>query len=141
MIFISSVSPAQVLAALDGCSEETKKEASKRAHWFEWVFDRDDLGTIGDQDMANPSLIAPVSVIHPLRLKWMKTPEGADAAQKHDYFLDRLTTGMDLGWVVIHPAEGSDRHLLDGAHRLHAAFQFGARRPGFGVKVYWTTPR
>jgi hypothetical protein len=141
MIYISSVSPAQVLAAIDGCPEETKKEASKRAHWFEWVFDRDDLGTISDQDKANPSVIAPVSLIHPLRLQWMKTPDGAEAAQKHDYFLDRLTTGMDLGWIVIHPAAGSDRHLLDGAHRLHAAFQFGARRPGFGVKVYWTTPR
>ena len=63
------------------------------------------------------------------------------AALKHDYFLDRLTTGMDSGWVVLCPAAGSDRHLLDGAHRVHAAFQFGNRRPGFGVKVYWTTPR
>jgi hypothetical protein len=141
MIFISSVSLAQVLAAMDGCPEETKQEASKRALWFEWVFDRDDLGTVSDQDEANPSVIAPVSVLHPLRLQWMKTPEGADAAQKHDYFLDRLTTGMDLGWIVIHAAAGSERHLLDGAHRLHAAYQFGARRPGFGVKVYWTTPR
>jgi hypothetical protein len=141
MIFISSVSLAQVLAAMDGCSEETKQEASKRALWFEWVFDRDDLGTISDQDEANPNIVAPVSVIHPLRLQWMRTPAGAEAAQKHDYFLDRLTTGMDLGWLVIHPAAGSERHLLDGAHRLHAAYQFGARRPGFGVKVYWTTPR
>jgi hypothetical protein len=141
MIFISSVSLAQVLAAMDGCSEETKQEASKRVHWFEWVFDRDDLGTITDQDQASPSVIAPISVIHPPRLQWMRTPEGAEAAQKHDYFLDRLTTGMDLGWVVIHAALGSDRQLLDGVHRLHAAFQFGARRPGFGVKVYWTTPR
>jgi hypothetical protein len=141
MIFISSVSLAQVLAAIDGCPEETKKEASKRAHWFEWVFDWDDLATISEQDPANPNVIAPVSVTHPHRLQWMKTPEGAEAAQKHDYFLDRLMTSMDLGWVVIHQAAGSDRHLLDGVHRLHAALQFGARRPGFGVKVYWTTPR
>ena len=66
MIFISSVSLAQVLASMDGCPEETKKEASKRAHWFEWVFDWDDLGTITDQDKANPSVIAPISAIHPL---------------------------------------------------------------------------
>jgi hypothetical protein len=141
VIFISSVSLAQVLAAIEGCPEETKKEASKRAHWFEWVFDRDDLGTITDHDEANPSVIAPISVLHPLRLQWMRTPEGAEAAQKHDYFMDRLTTGMDMGCLVIHPAASSDRHLLDGAHRLHAAYQFGARRPGFGVKVFWTTPR
>jgi hypothetical protein len=141
MIFISSVTLAQVLAAVDGAPEKTKEEASKHPHWFEWVFDREDLGTIGDQDVANPSIVAPVSVTHPLRLQWMKTAEGAVDAQKHDYFLDRLMTGMDLGWVVIYPAAGSDRHLLDGAHRLHAAFQFGARRPGFGIKVYWTAPR
>jgi hypothetical protein len=139
MIFISSVSPAQVLAAIDG--EETKKEASKRAHWFEWVFDRDDLGTITDRDKADTNVIAPVSALHPLWLQWLRTPEGADAAQKHDYFLDRLTTSMDLGWIVICSAAGGDRHLLDGAHRLHAAYQFGTRRPGFGVKVYWTSPR
>ena len=141
MIFISSVSPAQVLKAIDDCPESIKDEARKHAHWFEWVFDWDDLGTISDQDKANPSSIAPVSVTHPLRVQWMKTAEGAPSAQKHDYFFDRLTTGMDMGWIVIHPAEGSDRHLLDGAHRLHAAYQFGARRPGFGVKVYWTIPR
>jgi hypothetical protein len=141
MIFISSVSPTQVLAAIDSCPEDTKKEARKHLHWFEWVFDRDDLGTISVEDKGNPSVIAPVSVIHPLRLQWMKTAEGAGSAEKHDYFLDRLTTGVDMGWLVIHPAAGSDRHLLDGAHRLHAAYQFGARRPGFGIKVYWTIPR
>jgi hypothetical protein len=141
MIFISSVSPAQVLAAIDGCPEETAKEVSKRAHWFEWVFDRDDLATITEQDKGNPSVVAPVSRLHPLRLQWLRTPEGAEAAQKHDYFLDRLTTGMDLGWLVLYSALGSDRHLLDGAQRLHAALQFGTRRPGFGVKVYWTSPR
>lgn len=141
MIFISSVLPAQVLSAMDNCSEDAKKEAKKHLHWFEWVFDRDDLGTISDQDKTSPSIIAPVSLVHPLRLKWMKTPEGADTAVKHDYFLDRLTTGMDMGWIVIHPAAGSDRHLLDGACRLHAAYQFGLRRPGFGIKVYWTSPR
>jgi hypothetical protein len=141
MIFISSVSPAQVLSAIDGCPEDTKLSAAKYAHWFEWVFDRDDLGTISDQDKADAGLISPVSLTHPRRLQWMKTPEGAASAQKHDYFLDRLTTGMDMGWIVIYPAAGSERHLLDGAHRLHAAYQFGARRPGFGIKVYWTTPR
>jgi len=141
MIFISSVSLAQVLSAIEGCPDDTKAAAAKHANWFEWVFDRDDLGTIGDQDKANPSLIAPVSVTHPHRLQWMKTPEGAKSAQTHDYFLDRLMTAMDMGWIVIHPAAGSDRQLLDGDHRVHAAYQFGARRPGFGVKVYWTTPR
>ena len=141
MIFISSVSLAQVLAAIDGGSEETKAAVTKHGQWFEWVFDRDDLGTITEPDRANPSLIATVSMLHAPRLQWMKTPEGAAAAQKHDYFLDRLTTAMDMGWIVIHPAAGSDRHLLDGADRLHAAYQFGTRRPGFGVKVYWTAPR
>lgn len=141
MIFISSVSLAQVLAAVDGGSEETKAAVAKHPHWFEWVFDREDLGTITEQDKADPSVVAPVAALHASRLQWMKTPEGAPNAQKHDYFLDRLTTAMDLGWIVIHPAAGSDRHLLDGTDRLHAAYQFGARRPGFGVKVYWTAPR
>ncbi len=141
MIFISSLSPAQVLASLDGCPDETKKEASKHAHWFESVFDWDDLGTFTDQDNANPSVIEPISVIHPLRLQWMRTPGGAEAAQKHAYFLDRLTTGMDLGWIALYSAAGSDRHLLDGTYRVHAAYQFGTRRPGFGVKVQWTSPR
>lgn len=141
MIFISSVSPAQVLAAIEGSPEEAKTTVMKHAHWFEWVFDRDDLGIITEQDKANPTNIAPVSVTHPLRIQWMKTPDGAPSAQKHDYFLDRLMTGMDMGWVVIHSAMGSDRHLIDGVHRLHAAYQFGARRSGFGIKVYWTTPR
>jgi hypothetical protein len=143
MIFISSVSLAQVLKALETCPEDTKKDASKHTHWYEWVFDWDDLGTItmSGEDEANATLVAPVSAIHPLRLQWMRTPEAAASAQKHDYFLDRLATGMDMGWLVIHAAAGSDRHLLDGAHRLHAAYQFGTRRPGFGVKVYWTSPR
>lgn len=143
MIFISSVSVAQVLAAIGNCPEATKDEARKHAHWFEWVFDRDDLGTItiSDLDKENPNVMASVSEIHPLRLAWMKTPEGAATAQKHDYFLDRLATAVDMGFIVIRSAAGSDRHLLDGAARLHAAYQFGARRPGFGIKVYWTSPR
>ncbi|HEY3494403.1 MAG TPA: hypothetical protein VGK73_06950 [Polyangiaceae bacterium] len=144
MIFISSVSVAQVLAAMGDASEEMKNEAKKHPHWFEWVFDRDDLGTVGDQDKSDPSIMGPVTVIHPLRIRWMKTAktaESAASAQKHDYFLDRLATCVDMGWLVIRPADGSDRQLLDGGHRLHAAYQFGARRPGFGVKVYWTSPR
>lgn len=141
MIFISSVSPAQVLAAIDDCPEDTKKEAKKYSLWFEWVFDRDDLGAITDQDQVNPSVIAPVSALHTKRIEWMQTPEGAASAAKHDYFMDRLATGMDMGCLVIRPAAGSDRHILDGSHRLHAAYQFGTRRSGFGVKVYWTSPR
>jgi len=141
MIFISSVSLAQVLSAIDGSPEDAKAAASKHAHWFEWIFDRDDLGTISHQDEVNPSVIAPVSVTHPLRLEWLRTPEGAASAAKQDYFMDRLATCMDMGFIVILPAAGSDRHLLDGVHRLHAAYQFGNRRSGFGVKVYWTSPR
>lgn len=141
MIFISSVSPTRVLAAIEDCPEDAKAEVKKYHHWFEWVFDRDDLGAITDHDQANPNVIAPVSQLHASRIDWMKTLEGAAAAQKHDYFMDRLTTGMDMGWLVIRPVAGSDRHIVDGAHRLHAAYQFGARRSGFGIKVYWTSPR
>ena len=52
MIFISSVSLAQVLAAMDGCPEKTKEEASKGSCHLEvgdrsFVFRHTRLATAG----------------------------------------------------------------------------------------------
>jgi hypothetical protein len=138
MKYLGEVSIDRVLLALADCPEATKTEARKHPHWYEWIFDRTNLGTIHDQDKTDP-MVGPVAVIHQYRVPWMSTAAGAQSREKHERFLSMLARGEDFGWLVIHRVAGlSDRHILDGAHRIHAAYQFAQRQPNLAIKLYWT---
>jgi hypothetical protein len=104
--------------------------------WGLWEFDRDAVGEIGDQSKCSHR-IAPVRDLHIERQSWIGGEN--EKASKHKALGEDFAKGDFLAPpVILHVAECQwSYHVRDGAHRVHAAYDYMASHPERRLRVFW----
>jgi len=123
----------------------TREICSKNAPYRLWSFDRAGAGQVGGQlplEHDGHGQIGPLASLVSGWSEWLRKshPKAVRDRATHEHFLGHLRSGKEFEKTpILYAAPGhTDRHILDGRHRLFAFLEHAQTTTGATLSVYWS---